>query len=492
MNPPTPPTQRIVLGLTGGIAAYKAAELTRLFIKADWRVDVAMTAAACRFITPMTLQALSGRPVLSDLWATGTDNGMSHIDLSRGAAAIVIAPASADFIAKLAQGHADDLLSALCLARECPLQLAPAMNRQMWSNAATQRNIARLVADGVAIFGPGSGDQACGETGDGRMLEPDEIFAAVVASLQPKLLAGRRVLLTAGPTFEAIDPVRGITNSSSGRMGYALAQAAQEAGASVTLVSGPTVLRTPAAVVRVDVTSAAEMQAAVEARVADSDVFVAVAAVADYTPVAVAEQKIKKDGGALTITLRPTVDILAAIAARSDAPYCVGFAAESHDVLRHAEEKRRRKRLPLIIANRAQDALNRDNNEVTLLGAAGMDLRAAIDAPLTVAPGETHLIPTGISIHVGDPGLAAIILPRSGLGHKNGIVLGNLVGLIDSDYQGPLMMSCWNRSSTPFTLQPLDRLAQLVIVPVVQAQWNVVEDFAASERAGGGFGSTGR
>ncbi len=371
MNTPHPHPTRIVLGLTGGIAAYKAAELTRLFVKADVRVDVAMTAAACRFITPMTLQALSGRPVLTDLWTTGTDNGMGHIDLSRGADAIVIAPASADFIAKLAQGHADDLLSTLCLARDCPLLVAPAMNRQMWGSAANQRNVARLAADGVAILGPGSGDQACGEVGDGRMLEPEEIFAAVVAALQPKILAGKRVLLTAGPTFEAIDPVRGITNSSSGRMGYALAQAAQEAGASVTLVSGPTALPTPASVDRIDVASAAEMLAAVEARIAAADIFIAVAAVADYTPVVVAEQKIKKEGAPRSIELKPTVDILATVAARRDAPYCVGFAAESHDVLRHAEEKRRRKQLPLIIANRAQDALGRDDNEVTLLDDAG-------------------------------------------------------------------------------------------------------------------------
>ena len=371
MNTPHSYPTRIVLGLTGGIAAYKSAELTRLFVKAGVRVDVAMTAAACRFITPMTLQALSGRPVLTDLWTTGTDNGMGHIDLSRGADAIVIAPASADFIAKLAQGHADDLLSTLCLARDCPLLIAPAMNRQMWGSAANQRNVARLAADGVAILGPGSGDQACGEVGDGRMLEPDEIFAAVVAAMQPKVLAGRRVLLTAGPTFEAIDPVRGITNSSSGRMGYALAQAAQEAGAGVTLVSGPTALPTPANVDRIDVMSAAEMLAAVEVRIAHADVFIAVAAVADYTPVVVAEQKIKKDGAPRSIELKPTVDILATVAARRDAPYCVGFAAESHDVLRHAEEKRRRKQLPLIIANRAQDALGRDDNEVTLLDDAG-------------------------------------------------------------------------------------------------------------------------
>jgi phosphopantothenoylcysteine decarboxylase/phosphopantothenate--cysteine ligase len=363
--------QRIVLGLTGGIAAYKAAELTRLFVKAGVRVDVVMTAAACRFITPLTLQALSGRPVLTDMWAAAAGNGMAHIDLSRGADAIVVAPASADFLAKVAQGQADDLLSTLCLARDCALVVAPAMNRQMWGNAATQRSVARLAADGVVVLGPGSGEQACGETGDGRMLEPEEIFAGVVAALQPKVLAGRRVLLTAGPTFEAIDPVRGITNLSSGKMGYALAQAAAEAGAEVTMISGPTALPTPAGVTRVDVASAAQMAAAVDARVAQCDVFIGVAAVADYTPAEPSTRKIKKADAPLTVTLKPTVDILASVAARPHAPYCVGFAAESHDVEQHAEDKRRRKKLPLVIANRAQDALGADDNEVTLLDDAG-------------------------------------------------------------------------------------------------------------------------
>ncbi len=371
MTSPAVPLDRIVLGLTGGIAAYKSAELTRLFVKAGVRVDVVMTAAACRFITPMTLQALSGRPVLTDLWTSGADNGMGHIDVSRGADAIVVAPASADFLAKLAHGHADDLLSTLCAARDCPLLVAPAMNRQMWGNPANRRNVERLAADGVAILGPDSGDQACGETGEGRMLEPEAIFAAVIASRQPKLLAGKRVLLTAGPTFERIDPVRGITNSSSGRMGYALAQAAAEAGAVVTLVSGPTALPTPPGVARVDVESAAEMLAAVLAHVGAADLFVAVAAVADYTPATVAAQKVKKRDATLSIELKPTVDILATVAARPDAPFCVGFAAESHDVDRHADEKRRRKGIPLIIANRAQDALGRPDNEVTLLDDAG-------------------------------------------------------------------------------------------------------------------------
>ena len=365
------PLNRIVLGLTGGIAAYKAAELTRLFVKADIAVNVVMTAGACRFITPMTMQALSGHPVLTDLWASGAANGMGHIDISRGANAIVVAPASADFLAKIANGHADDLLSTLTLARDCALFVAPAMNRQMWANAANQRNIARLVADGVIVLSPGVGDQACGETGAGRMQEPDEIFDAINAWAQPKVLAGQRVLLTAGPTFEAIDPVRGITNTSSGKMGFALAQAAAEAGATVTLVAGPTPLRAPANVERVDVTSASEMASAVMERALACDIFVAVAAVADYTPEATSTTKIKKSGESLTVKLKPTVDILATVAARRDAPYCVGFAAESHDIERHAEDKRKRKNVPLIIANRAQDAFASDDNEVTLFDAAG-------------------------------------------------------------------------------------------------------------------------
>jgi phosphopantothenoylcysteine decarboxylase/phosphopantothenate--cysteine ligase len=365
------PLTRIVIGITGGIAAYKAAELTRLFVKAGIDVNVVMTPSACRFITPMTLQALSGNPVLTDLWASGAANGMGHIDLSRGANAIVVAPASADFLAKIANGHGDDLLSTLTLARDCALFVAPAMNRQMWSNAANQRNVARLAADGVVVLTPGVGDQACGEVGAGRMQEPEEIFDAIVAWAQPKALAGKRVLMTAGPTFEAIDPVRGITNTSSGKMGFAIAQAASEAGASVTLVAGPTTLSSPANVERIDVISAAEMATAVMDRIARCDVFVAVAAVADYTPESASSTKIKKSGEPLTIRLKPTVDILATVAARSDAPYCVGFAAESHDVERHAEEKRRRKNVPLIIANRAQDAFGSDDNEVTLFDDEG-------------------------------------------------------------------------------------------------------------------------
>jgi phosphopantothenoylcysteine decarboxylase/phosphopantothenate--cysteine ligase len=371
-----------VLGVTGGIAAYKAAELVRLLVKDGVTVDVVMTQAGARFVTPATFQALSGRAVYTDLWASGSDDAMGHIALSRGADAILVAPASADFLAKLANGHADDLLSTLCLARECPLLVAPAMNVQMWNHAATQRNVQRLRDDGVTILGPGSGDLACRETGDGRMLEPEALHAAFTALRQPKLLAGRTVLVTAGPTFEAIDPVRGITNTSSGKMGFAFAQAAADAGARVTLVAGPTPLPTPAGVTRVDVRSAADMAAAVLDRVAQADAFVAIAAVADYTPVQPSERKLKKRDAPLTIALQPTVDILATVAARPDAPYCVGFAAESHDVLENAEAKRRRKKLPLLVANRAQDALGSDDNEVTLLDDAGthalprMDKRA--------------------------------------------------------------------------------------------------------------------
>jgi phosphopantothenoylcysteine decarboxylase/phosphopantothenate--cysteine ligase len=369
--PDARPLRRIVLGITGGIAAYKAAELTRLLVKEGIAVDVVMTPAATQFIAPMTLQALSGNPVLTDLWHSGAANAMGHIDLSRHADAIVVAPASADFIAKLAHGHADDLLSTLCLARNCPLLVAPTMNVQMWTNPPTQRNVAQLKADGIEILGPGSGGQACGEVGDGRMIEPEEILAALIAWAQPKLFAGKRVLITAGPTFEAIDPVRGVTNLSSGKMGFALAQACAEAGAAVTLVAGPTAQPTPAGVMRVDVRSAADMAEAVDSVVKACDIFIAVAAVADYTPAEAQAKKLKKSAQPLTLALKPTVDILAAVAARPKPPYCVGFAAETNDVNENAESKRRSKKIPLLVANRAQDALGKDENEVTLLDDAG-------------------------------------------------------------------------------------------------------------------------
>jgi phosphopantothenoylcysteine decarboxylase/phosphopantothenate--cysteine ligase len=366
-----PPLSRIVLGVTGGIAAYKSAELVRLLVKDGVTVDVVLTASGARFVTKTTFQALSGRPVVTDLWQSGVDNAMGHIGLSRGADLILVAPATADFMARLAHGRADDLLSTLCLARECPLLVAPAMNVQMWSNPATQRNVAQLATDGVTILGPGSGELACNEVGDGRMLEPEDLFAALHAFRQPKVLAGRRVVVTAGPTFEAIDPVRGVTNTSSGKMGFAVAQALAEAGAQVTLVAGPTPLPTPAGVRRFDVESAAQMAAAVLRVVDGCDAFVAVAAVADYTPEQASPRKLKKSSNALTLTLKPTVDILATVAARPDAPFCVGFAAESHDVTENAEAKRRRKQVPLMVANRAQDAFGSDSNEVTLLDDAG-------------------------------------------------------------------------------------------------------------------------
>ncbi len=366
----TEPEKRIILGLTGGIAAYKAAELTRLLMKQNVAVQVVMTEAACHFITPTTMQALSGKPVLMNQWDDG-GNGMAHINLSRAADAIVIAPATADFIAKLAHGQADDLLSSLCLARNCPLLVAPAMNRQMWENAATQRNIAQLIADGVTILGPASGVQACGEEGMGRMQEPAELARDILTFFQPKLLSGMRALITAGPTYEAIDAVRGITNRSSGKMGYAVAQATLELGAEVTLISGPTALRTPQGAQVVHVTSAAEMFEAVKQNVAACDIFIGVAAVADYRVAQAIEQKIKKSGGNLTLELVPNPDILSYVAGLKKPPFCVGFAAESENLREHALAKRAAKKIPLLAANLAQQAIGADDNELILFDDAG-------------------------------------------------------------------------------------------------------------------------
>ena len=363
--------KRIVLGVTGGVAAYKAAELTRLLVKGGAAVDVVLTEAGARFVTPVTFQALSGRAVWRDLWAEDAPGGMAHIDLSRSADAILVAPATADFIAKLAHGHADDLLSTLCLARDCPLLVAPAMNRQMWEQAPTRRNLQQIAADGVTVLGPASGEQACGETGQGRMLEAAELCDELLAFLQPKRLAHKRVLLTAGPTFEAIDPVRGLTNSSSGKMGYALARACAEAGAEVTLVSGPVSLATPRGVARVDVTSALEMRDQVLRTLPGQDIFIAVAAVADYRPARAAGDKIKKSSASFELELVPNPDILAEVAARPDAPFCVGFAAESRDLTQYAESKRIAKKLPLVVGNLVQDALGGDDNNVILFDAAG-------------------------------------------------------------------------------------------------------------------------
>ena len=363
--------KRIVLGITGGIAAYKAAELVRLLKKDGVEVQVVMTAAACGFIAPATLQALSGKPVFTDMWDARIADNMAHIELSRGADAIVVAPATADFMAKLANGHADDLLSTLCMARECALLVAPAMNRQMWENKATQRNIAQLARDGVVVLGPASGDQACGETGMGRMLEAQRIFEEVTSFLQPKLLAGAQVLITAGPTFEAIDPVRGITNHSSGKMGYSIARAALDAGAAVTLITGPVSIEPPAAARVERVQSARDMFDAVKKHAKAANIFIGVAAVADYRVDNASEHKIKRTDAHLTLKLVPNPDILAWVAALPKPPFCVGFAAESQNLHEFADAKRRKKKVPLMVANLAQDAIGADDNEVTLLDDSG-------------------------------------------------------------------------------------------------------------------------
>jgi phosphopantothenoylcysteine decarboxylase/phosphopantothenate--cysteine ligase len=359
--------KRILLGITGGIAAYKAAMLARLLVRAGADVRVAMTEAATRFVTPVTFQALSNQPVWSDLWDQRVPDAMGHIELSRDRELIVVAPASADFMAKVAHGLADDLLSTLCVARRCPLMLAPAMNVEMWENAATQRNLGMLRDDGVLIEGPVAGDQACGETGYGRMLEPAQIAAGIEAFFAPKRLAGKRVLVTAGPTEEPIDPVRVLTNASSGKMGYAVARAAQEAGAEVTLVSGPVSLATPAGVARIDVRTAQEMFEAVKKRAPSSDVFISVAAVADYKAKNPSTQKIKKaNGRAVTLELEENPDILAYVTGMKNGPFCVGFAAESEKLDQHAKEKRATKNLPLLAANLVQHALGADTNSIVL------------------------------------------------------------------------------------------------------------------------------
>jgi phosphopantothenoylcysteine decarboxylase/phosphopantothenate--cysteine ligase len=363
--------KKILLGVTGGIAAYKAAELTRLLQKQGATVQVAMTEAATHFVGAVTFQALSGQPVFTDQWDARMANNMAHIDLSREADAVLVAPASADFLAKVAHGQADDLLTTLVLARDCPLLVAPAMNRQMWENPATQRNAATLAADGITLLGPACGDQACGEVGAGRMLEPAEIVEDLIAFFQAKPLAGKRVLLTAGPTFEALDPVRGITNLSSGKMGYALARACAQAGAAVTLVSGPTGLACPRGVLRVEVSAALEMQREVLARAGESDVFIGVAAVADYRPATPSAQKIKKNAAAMTVELVKNPDILAEVAALPRPPFCVGFAAESHDLATYAEGKRVNKKLPLVVGNLISDGFGGEDNTVVLFDAAG-------------------------------------------------------------------------------------------------------------------------
>ncbi|MBU4612635.1 bifunctional phosphopantothenoylcysteine decarboxylase/phosphopantothenate--cysteine ligase CoaBC [Achromobacter sp. GG226] len=364
--------KRFVIVMTGGVACYKVAELVRRIQDQGGTVDVVMTEAATHFMTTVTMQALSGRHVYVDAWDARPGNNMAHINLTRGADAILVAPASADFMAKLVHGAADDLASTLCLARACPLLVAPAMNVEMWTNPATQRNVKQLREDGVRVLGPGQGSQACGETGDGRMLEPEQLLAELIAYFQPKTLAGVRVLLTAGPTAEPIDPVRVLSNVSSGKMGYAIARAAAEAGAEVCLVSGPTALPAPYGVRRIDVQSARDMLQAVQAEQARSDVFIAVAAVADWRVKTVSGQKIKKSGeGPPVLELETNPDILATVALSEKPPYCVGFAAETEHMEQHAEDKRRRKRVPLLVGNLAQDALGADDTTLVLFDDAG-------------------------------------------------------------------------------------------------------------------------
>ena len=371
--------KKLVFGITGGIAAYKAAELVRLLIKENYDVQVVMTEAATQFITPMTMQALSGKPVFIGMWDSSIDNGMPHIELSRDADAILIAPATAEFIAKLLHGRADDLLSTLCLARNCPLLVAPAMNKQMWENPATQRNIVQLKADNITVFGPGSGEQACGEVGLGRMLEPEDLLAELNAFFTPKLLVGKRILITAGATLEMIDPVRAITNLSSGKMGYAIAETAANMGADVTLVSGATSLNPPKGVKNISAKNAADMYQAVMQNVSEQDIFIGVAAVADYSPIKPSKHKIKKSEQSLSLQLSKNKDILADVASLPNAPFCVGFAAESENLLEYAEAKRKAKKLPLIVANLATEAMGSDVNSVTLLDKNGSH-------PLPLAP----------------------------------------------------------------------------------------------------------
>jgi phosphopantothenoylcysteine decarboxylase/phosphopantothenate--cysteine ligase len=372
--------KHIVLGLSGGIAAFKSAELCRALIKAGVTVQVVMTEAAEQFMTAVTMQALSGRPVYTSQWDPREANNMAHINLSREADAIVVAPASADFLSKLLHGGADELLSLMCLARpldKVPLIVAPAMNREMWSNPATQRNVAQLKADGVHVLDVGQGDQACGETGDGRMLEVDDIFEELEAFFTPNVLTGKSVLVTAGPTYEAIDPVRGITNLSSGKMGFAIARAAHMAGAHVTLVAGPVSLVTPRGVKRVDVRSARDMLHAVQAHVPSQGIFIATAAVADWRVANSAEQKIKKDGSGQTpdLVFVENPDILATVAysaaAQKGELFCVGFAAESHDLLTHATAKRIRKGVPLLVGNMGPATFGQDDNALWLVDATG-------------------------------------------------------------------------------------------------------------------------
>jgi phosphopantothenoylcysteine decarboxylase/phosphopantothenate--cysteine ligase len=368
------PRKRILLGVTGGIAAYKSPDLVRRLIERGADVQVVMTAAAQKFVSAMSFQAVSGRPARTDLWDSAAEAAMGHIELARWAEMVLVAPASADFIARLAGGRADDLLATLCVATEAPIAIAPAMNRVMWANKATQANIRTLLSRGVRVLGPGEGDQACGETGLGRMWEPAKLAETL---LEPPpnagILAGLNVLITAGPTRERLDPVRYLTNRSSGKMGYAVAAAAREAGAHVTLVSGPVTLPTPTGVTRLDVESARDMHAAVHRHVAEADVFIAAAAVADFQPVTVSKEKIKKKGVAVTLDLEPAPDIVKSVAEMAKRPFVVGFAAETTDVENHARSKLKRKKLDMIAANKVGDgiAFDCEDNALTVIWPGG-------------------------------------------------------------------------------------------------------------------------
>ena len=397
--------KHIVLGISGGIAAYKSAELVRLLRKQGMRVSVVMTDGAKEFITPLTLATLSGEPVYDSLWdnRSGTDSNIAHINLTREADAMLIAPCTANVMAKIASGISDDLLTNLVLARDpakCPLAIAPAMNVQMWGNPATQRNLAQIRADGIHVFGPANGEQACGEIGDGRMIEPNEILSLLPRLFTEQSLAGKRVLITAGPTFEAIDPVRGITNHSSGKMGYALAQAAANAGAQVTLISGKTALPAPFGVTRIDVQSADDMLAACQAHVHGQDIFIAVAAVADWKVAQIATQKIKKASAddVPSLNFVQTPDILATIAALPNAPFCVGFAAESENVIEYAQAKRAKKNIPLIIANQGPSTFGSEYNQASLISENGVQalqkMRKDDLAPLLI-----HAIAEQFALH---------------------------------------------------------------------------------------------
>ena len=362
--------KQILLGISGGIAAYKSAELTRQLIKADAQVRVVMTEGGKAFVTPLTFQALSGQPVRTELLDPEHEAAMGHIELARWADLILIAPASAGFIEKLAHGRADDLLSTLCLASDSPIMLAPAMNQQMWQQDATQVNIRTLQQRGLQLLGPAEGDQACGDTGPGRMLEPAEILQQVESHFHTGILAGKHVLMTAGPTREPIDPVRFLSNRSSGKMGFAIARAAEEAGATVTLVTGPVHLETPHGVNRINVETAAEMYNAVLPVASKADVFIATAAVSDYRPAETAEQKIKKSPADLTLTLQPNPDILAEVAALKAAPFCVGFAAETESLESNAKTKLEQKKLDMIAANpvNANQGFDQEQNQLTVIG----------------------------------------------------------------------------------------------------------------------------